>query len=183
MAAGPRRAAPCRSRHAGAGWLRGRDRGRAGVDQPARLDLSAARYRRRRLQPRRHAGVRGDLRRRAAPQRHQQHALEQPDAVRADPSAQAKRRRRCASLVPGFHAAMQPRLPAWAPLLDIRNVDHGLLLPILLHCVDDHGHPLLGPTRKGRETEAFLRDAHTDIPALVEAMRQYWMPIRYARAG
>jgi uncharacterized protein len=39
--------------------------------------------------------------------------------------------------------------------------------------VDDHGHPLLGPTRKGRETEAFLRDAHTDIPALVEAMRQY----------
>jgi uncharacterized protein len=83
----------------------------------------------------------------------------------------------------GFHAAMQPRLPAWAPLLDIRNVNHGLLLPILLHCVDDHGHPLLGPTRKGRETEAFLRDAHTDIPALVEAMRQYWMPIRYARAG
>jgi uncharacterized protein len=73
----------------------------------------------------------------------------------------------------GFHAAMQPRLSAWAPLLDIRNVNHGLLLPILLHCVDDHGHPLLGPTRKGRETEAFLRDAHTDIPALVEAMRQY----------
>src|SRR5450755_5185601 len=31
----------------------------------------------------------------------------------------------------GFHAAMQPRLPAWAPLLDIRNVNHGLLLPIL----------------------------------------------------
>jgi hypothetical protein len=22
-----------------------------------------------------------------------------------------------------------------------------------------------------------------DIPAVVEAMRQYWMPIRYARAG
>jgi hypothetical protein len=45
------------------------------------------------------------------------------------------------------------------------------------------GHPLLGPTRKGTNTEEFLRDAHTDIPAVVEAMRQYWMPIRYARAG
>jgi uncharacterized protein len=83
----------------------------------------------------------------------------------------------------GFHAAMQPRLSAWAPLLDTRNINHGLLLPILLHCVDDQGRPLLGPTRKGPETEKFLREAHTDIPAVVEAMRQYWMPIRYARAG
>ncbi|RZN10532.1 YecA family protein, partial [Bradyrhizobium sp. Leo170] len=24
--------------------------------------------------------------------------------------------------------------------------------------------------------------AHLDIPAAVEALRQYWMPIRYARA-
>ena len=83
----------------------------------------------------------------------------------------------------GFHAAIQPRLSAWASLLDTRNVNHGLLLPILLHCVDDQGHPLLGPTRKGPETKEFLRNAHTDIPAVVEAMRQYWMPIRYARAG
>ena len=49
--------------------------------------------------------------------------------------------------------------------------------------VDDQGRPLLGPPRKGRETEEFLRNAHTDIPAVVEAMRQYWMPTRYARAG
>ena len=74
-----------------------------------------------------------------------------PRSVRADPSAQAERRRRCASLVPGFHAAMQPRISAWAPLLDTRNINHGLLLPILLHCVDDQGRPLLGPTRKGRQ--------------------------------
>ncbi len=83
----------------------------------------------------------------------------------------------------GFHAAIQPRLLAWAPLLDRSNINHGLLLPILLHCVDDHGRPLLGPARKGRDTEESLRNAHTDIPAVVEAMRQYWMPIRYARAG
>ncbi|WP_426443562.1 hypothetical protein [Bradyrhizobium genosp. P] len=75
-----------------------------------------------------------------------------------------------------FHAAMQPRLSAWAPLLDTRNINHGLLLPILLHCVDDQGRPLLGPARKGPETKEFLRNAHTDIPAVVAAMRQYWMP-------
>lgn len=40
---------------------------------------------------------------------------------------------------------------------------HGLFLPILLHCVDDHGRPLLGPPKKSTETGAFLHDAHTDI--------------------
>lgn len=83
----------------------------------------------------------------------------------------------------GFHAAMRPRLQAWAPLLDLSNRYHGLLLPILLHCVDDDGRPLLGPPKKGSETEEFLRNAHSDIPKVVEAMRQYWMPTRYAKAG
>ena len=50
----------------------------------------------------------------------------------------------------GFHAAMRPRISAWAPLLDTRNVNHGLLLPILMHCEDDQGRPLLGPTSKAR---------------------------------
>ena len=77
---------------------------------------------------------------------------------------------------------MRLRLSAWPPLLDISNIHHSLLLPILLHCVDDQGRPLLGPPRKGRETEQFLRNAYTDIPHVVEAMRQYWMPTRYARS-
>lgn len=83
----------------------------------------------------------------------------------------------------GFHAAMRLRLSAWAPLLDMSNINYGLLLPILMHCVDDQGRPLLGSTRKGPGAEEFLRDAHADIPAVVEAMRQYWMPTRYPRAG
>jgi len=83
----------------------------------------------------------------------------------------------------GFYAAMRLKLSAWAPLLDASNVNHGLLLPILLHCRDDQGRPLLGPPRSGRETKDFLRNAYADIPAVVEALRQYWMPIRYARTS
>ena len=81
----------------------------------------------------------------------------------------------------GFYAAMQLRMSAWAPLLNIDDINYGLLLPIFAHCVDDQGRPLLGPTRKGPEGKAFLRKAYTDIPAVVEAMRQYWMPTRYRR--
>jgi uncharacterized protein len=79
----------------------------------------------------------------------------------------------------GFYAAMRLRMSAWAPLLDASNVNHGLPLPILLHCRDDQSRPLLRLPRNGRETR---HNAHADIPAAVEAMRQYWMPIRYPRA-
>ena len=77
----------------------------------------------------------------------------------------------------GFYTAMRLRLSAWAPLLDASNVNHGLLLPILLYCRDDQGRSPLGPPRVD-----FLRNAYADIPAAVEATRQHWMPIRYARA-
>ncbi|MGY3463391.1 uncharacterized protein ACVW0I_000262 [Bradyrhizobium sp. LM6.11] len=78
----------------------------------------------------------------------------------------------------GFYGAMRLRLSAWAPLLDTSNVNHGPLLPILLHCRDDQEQPLLGPPQSSRETWR----AYADIPPDVEAIRQYWMSIRYARA-
>jgi uncharacterized protein len=78
---------------------------------------------------------------------------------------------------------MELRILDWAPLLDFSDVNHGLLLPILLHCRDDHRRPLFGPARKGGATKEFLRNAHADIPAVVEVLRQYWMPTRYARAS
>ena len=34
----------------------------------------------------------------------------------------------------GFYAAMRLRMLDWAPLRDTSDVNHGLLLPILLHC-------------------------------------------------
>jgi len=81
----------------------------------------------------------------------------------------------------GFYAAMKLRMSAWALLLNTDDSDHGLLLPIFVHCFDDQGLPLLGPTRKEPESKAFQRKAYTDIPAVVEVIRQYWMPIRYRR--
>jgi uncharacterized protein len=77
---------------------------------------------------------------------------------------------------------MRLRPPAWTPLLDLSNINHGLLLPILLYCVDADGLPMPGP-RERRETEEFLCNAHTDIAVVVEAMRQSRMPTRYPRAG
>jgi hypothetical protein len=55
-----------------------------------------------------------------------------------------------------------------------RTIGYGLLVPIFVRCVDDQGHPPLGPARKGPAGKAFLREAYTDIPAVVEAVRHVW---------
>lgn len=78
----------------------------------------------------------------------------------------------------GFSAAMKLRLLAWAPLLDVDGDHHALLLPILLHCVDDQGHPLV-QAADAAEVRQLRRRAHADIPVVVEGIRRYWMPIRY----
>jgi uncharacterized protein len=78
----------------------------------------------------------------------------------------------------GFLAAIKLRRNAWQPLLTLSRIEHGLLLPILLHCTDEAGRPMLGPTRPGPEGEEFLRTAYHDIPVVVPAIREYWMPQR-----
>lgn len=83
----------------------------------------------------------------------------------------------------GFMAAMTLRCNAWQPLRDLRSQERGLLLPILLHCTDGAGRPLLGPTRPGPEGEAFLRTASHDIPIVIPAIREFWMPQRVREAN
>ncbi len=78
----------------------------------------------------------------------------------------------------GFLAAMQLRFAAWGALRDLNRIEHGLLLPILLYCVDPLGRPMLGPSRKGPETEVFLRSAYHDIPLVIPQIREFWMPQR-----
>jgi hypothetical protein len=41
----------------------------------------------------------------------------------------------------GFLAAMQHRYADWQPLRDLSRIEHGLLLPTLLHFTDTDGHP------------------------------------------
>ena len=52
---------------------------------------------------------------------------------------------------------MKLRLLSWSKLLQTGSVDHGLLLPILFHCVDDAGQPMIGPLRACAQTPAFAK--------------------------
>ena len=79
----------------------------------------------------------------------------------------------------GFLSGMRLRFDDWRPLLDLSRIDHGLLLPILLYCTDPLGRPMLGPPRQGPETEEFLRTAYQDIPLVIPAIRDFWMPQRF----
>ena len=83
----------------------------------------------------------------------------------------------------GFLAGMRLRMNAWRALLDLNRVDHGLMLPILLYCVDPSVRPMLGPPREGPETGEFLRTAYQDISRIVPAIREFWMPERMREAS
>ncbi len=80
----------------------------------------------------------------------------------------------------GFYAVMKLRLPTWSRLLSSDRIEHDLLSPILIHCVDDAGRPALPPPMRRRPgTPLLARHGWRDIPAAVEALRQFWMPIRF----
>jgi uncharacterized protein len=81
----------------------------------------------------------------------------------------------------GFYAVMKLRLLAWSRLMSPTAAEHGLLVTILSHCVDASGRPVLDPQRRGTNTPTVAREAWRDIPTIVEALRQYWMPTRFAR--
>jgi uncharacterized protein len=80
----------------------------------------------------------------------------------------------------GFYAVMKLRLLAWSRLMSPNTIENGLLLPILFHCVDTSGRPVLDAQRRGLNTPSFAREAWRDIPTVVDAMRQFWMPSRFA---
>ena len=52
-------------------------------------------------------------------------------------------------------------------------------MPILFHCVDQNGRPLIPSAPTGAEADMLRRSAHTAIPAAVELTHQYWMPTRF----
>ncbi|WP_292520396.1 UPF0149 family protein [Mesorhizobium sp.] len=72
----------------------------------------------------------------------------------------------------GFYAAMNLNIKSWRRLLDLDNPNHGLLLPILIYCVDKKGRPVLGKPRPGPETGRFIEhEAYKDIALVIPALR------------
>jgi uncharacterized protein len=51
----------------------------------------------------------------------------------------------------GFLAAMWLRFEAWQPLCDLKAIELGLLLPVLLHCVDPPVGRCLDRRTRGRK--------------------------------
>lgn len=83
----------------------------------------------------------------------------------------------------GFLAAVNLERTAWKEVLDVTSPLHGLMLPVLVHCNTKSGAPLLGPPRPGIETRAFLRQADTEIPMSVRAIRDHYHGTHYDRPG
>ncbi len=79
----------------------------------------------------------------------------------------------------GFAAAMKLRWDAWAPLRDSKGIECGLLLPIMFYCADELAVPA-GPPRQAIDTKSYLKTAYHDIPIVVPAIRDFWMPNRLA---
>jgi uncharacterized protein len=79
----------------------------------------------------------------------------------------------------GFLTAVNLDRKAWQDVLNLDNHLHGLTLPILLHCKNNRGEPMLGPPRAGIETQIFLKQAYTDIPMSVRAIRDHYHVTRY----
>jgi uncharacterized protein len=80
----------------------------------------------------------------------------------------------------GFYAIMQLRLMEWSRLLASSAPEDSQLRPILFHCTDETGRPVLYPALQGA-VAASPGKAWREIYASVEAIRQFWMPIRFKR--
>jgi uncharacterized protein len=81
----------------------------------------------------------------------------------------------------GFYAAVQLRPLAWSPIPNASSAEHLLLRPILIHCLDGAGRPVLDAKRNGAGQSSFVGEPWRQIPPFIEAMRQFWMPIRFRR--
>ena len=79
----------------------------------------------------------------------------------------------------GFYAVMKLQLLVWSRLISPDRMEHALLRPILIHCVDDAGRPALTTATRSPRTPPLARNDWREIPATVEALRQFWMPIRF----
>ncbi|MGX5845176.1 hypothetical protein ACWGTI_31445, partial [Mesorhizobium sp. ArgA1] len=79
----------------------------------------------------------------------------------------------------GFYAAMTLNIKRWKRLLDLKNPNHGLLLPILIYCVDKKGRPVLvinhqDDSGKAPWCNAYRMSGH---PAVQQALRNHYFEL------
>ena len=79
----------------------------------------------------------------------------------------------------GFYAAMNLRLRTWAKFTTPTTEENKLLRPILFFCVDANGNDVLSPEQKDSMRNRQASKIAKEIPAVVEATRQYWMKSRF----
>ena len=82
----------------------------------------------------------------------------------------------------GFVHAMKLRWNAWAPLREGHSIECSLMLPIMLYCADQIGAHM-DPTPEGIDTKEYLKAAYHDIPIVIPAIREFWMPQRVTDAA
>lgn len=76
---------------------------------------------------------------------------------------------------------MNLNIKSWKRLLDLDNPNHGLLLPILIYCVDKKGRLVLGKPRPGPETAHLIQ--HEACKTSPSSSRPQRTPLRHPRIG
>lgn len=82
----------------------------------------------------------------------------------------------------GFLTAMHLRWAAWKPLRDPARPEFSLITPILFHCLDAAETFPRSPEHNNPNTNPTFPDAYHAIPIVIPAIRDFWMPRRYANA-
>jgi uncharacterized protein len=108
--------------------------------------------------------------------------VDYPRPVQADASARSQWRYRCTALVPGFLRRDAAQVIGVGAVARRRQSPSRSVAAHPDALLRRPGRPLLGPQPPKDDEPGYLSNAHLGIPAAVEALRQYWMPIRYKRA-
>jgi yecA family protein len=83
----------------------------------------------------------------------------------------------------GFYIAMNLRLLDWHPLLRADAAYHHLLRPILHYGAAEGGRSALDPAPQVSGTKIVQAEIWREIAPAVEAIRQYWQPVRFKQNG
>jgi hypothetical protein len=115
-------------------------------------------------------------------QRHQRNPVHGAIEIRADLPTHRRWRGVRRTLVHGICRRDEIALEGVGTITRYKNIECGLLLPILLYCADELAI-IAGPLPKGIDTKSYLKVAYHNIPIAVPSIRDFWMPQRVAEVS